>query len=237
MNAIIYARVSPRRDVEDSDSIEHQVDICRKYCEVSRYEVLDVTSDKGLSGKTTNKREGLEAAIRLACKHKAVLVCYQWDRLARNLRDLQDILERLHGCGADLASVNERIDTSTPGGKLLFQIMGAVAEFMRKDAARKTSEHMLEMQSNGKRVSKRLPYGYEIIPDSEIPKGCKLPSKMRENAAEQLVILAIMSYHRCGLSARSIARYLNEDGKTCRGNKWHHQTVNRIISRNSEKNA
>lgn len=60
-----------------------------------------------------------------------VLVVWKLDRLARSLRDLLTILERLHAAGAGIRSLTEPIDTATPAGMLMVQVLGAVAQFER----------------------------------------------------------------------------------------------------------
>ena len=59
------------------------------------------------------------------------LVVYKLDRLARSLRDLLNIIERVDGLCCDFKSLTEPIDTGTPAGRLMLQILGAVAEFER----------------------------------------------------------------------------------------------------------
>ncbi|MEH0838743.1 recombinase family protein [Streptococcus anginosus] len=60
-----------------------------------------------------------------------VLIVYKLDRLARSLKHLLFVLERLESAGAGLRSITEPVDTSTPMGKLIIQVLGAVAEFER----------------------------------------------------------------------------------------------------------
>jgi DNA invertase Pin-like site-specific DNA recombinase len=60
-----------------------------------------------------------------------ILVVWKLDRLARSLRDLLNILQRLHLAGAGIRSLTESIDTATPSGMLMVQVLGAVAQFER----------------------------------------------------------------------------------------------------------
>lgn len=60
-----------------------------------------------------------------------VVVVYKMDRIARSLRDLMTIQERIHAAGADFKSLTEVIDTTSPAGRMIFQILGAFAEFER----------------------------------------------------------------------------------------------------------
>lgn len=75
-------------------------------------------------------RPVLEAALRSLLPGD-VLVVWKLDRLARSLRDLLLILERLHAAGAGIRSLTEPIDTATPAGMLMVQVLGAVAQFER----------------------------------------------------------------------------------------------------------
>jgi len=73
------------------------------------YEGIGKKHDNDMSGGRADNRPGLQAAIALACKRKAVLVVYKLDRLARNTRDALDVLEQLQKSKADLASLVEQI--------------------------------------------------------------------------------------------------------------------------------
>lgn len=80
-----------------------------------------------------------------------VLVVWKLDRLARSLRDLLTILERLHGAGAGIRSLTEPVDTATPAGMLMVQVLGAVAQFERSIIRERVVAGQRAARSRGQR--------------------------------------------------------------------------------------
>ena len=89
-----------------------------------------VYSDKA-SGSSLAKRPGLAAAIK-ALRAGDVLVVWKLDRLGRNLEELILTVQRIEQKGANLRCLTQAIDTTTPGGRLIFHIMGAMSQFERE---------------------------------------------------------------------------------------------------------
>ncbi|WP_455275191.1 recombinase family protein [Ralstonia thomasii] len=83
------------------------------------------------SGGTTARRPELEKLLRLLKRGDTVVV-YKLDRIARSLKDLLRIIERIEEKGAQFRSLTEALDTSTPAGRMLFHMVGAFAEFERE---------------------------------------------------------------------------------------------------------
>jgi len=79
------------------------------------------------------------------------LVVWKLDRLARSLRQLMDTVEHLHARQIGFRSLTEAIDTTTPGGKLVFHIFGALAEFERSVIRKRTNAGLASARSRGKR--------------------------------------------------------------------------------------
>jgi DNA invertase Pin-like site-specific DNA recombinase len=90
-------------------------------------------SDAGISGaKGRDKRPGLDAMLKDASRRRFDLVMvWAIDRLGRSLIDLLGSIQHLEACGVDLYLDQQNIDTTTPMGKLVFQVTGAFAEFER----------------------------------------------------------------------------------------------------------
>lgn len=96
------------------------------------------------------KRPQLERCLASMCPGD-VLVVWKLDRLARSLRDLLTILERLHMAGAGIRSLTEPVDTSTPAGMLMVQVLGAVAQFERSIIRERVVAGQRAARSRGQR--------------------------------------------------------------------------------------
>src|SRR6266540_4605642 len=79
------------------------------------------------------------------------LVVWKLDRLARSMRQLIETVEDLHARGIELRSLTESIDTATPGGRLVFHIFGALAEFERAVIRERTSAGLQAARERGKK--------------------------------------------------------------------------------------
>ena len=97
------------------------------------WDVVEVYNDAGISGaKGRNGRPGLDSMLKDASRRKFdVILAWAIDRLGRSLSDLLDTLQHLEACGVDLYLDQQAIDTTTPMGKLVFQLTGVFAEFER----------------------------------------------------------------------------------------------------------
>jgi DNA invertase Pin-like site-specific DNA recombinase len=108
-----------------------------------------VFKDEGLSGATT-KRPALLRCFK-ALQYSDILVVWKLDRLARSLRDLITIMENFNKRGIKFRSLTEEINTTTPGGKLIFHIFAALAEFERALIIERTRAGMKAARARGVR--------------------------------------------------------------------------------------
>lgn len=112
----------------------------------------EVFEDQGISGVTA-RRPGLDAAMaRIGAGD--VLVVLKPDRLGRSLPHLIDVVRQLGERGAGFASMSEAIDTTTAGGKLIFHIMGALAEFERSLIVERVTAGIAAAKKRGKHVGR-----------------------------------------------------------------------------------
>jgi DNA invertase Pin-like site-specific DNA recombinase len=126
--AALYVRVST-----DHQTVENQVVELRQVAERRGWQVVEVYKDAGISGaKGRDQRPGLDAMLKDASRRKFdVVMVWAIDRLGRSLIDLLGTIQHLEACGVDLYLDQQSLDTTTPMGKLLFQVTGAFAEFER----------------------------------------------------------------------------------------------------------
>src|SRR5438105_12180981 len=126
--AALYVRVST-----DAQTVENQIRELRQVARRRGWDIVEVYSDAGISGaKRSNGRPGLDSMLKDASRRKFdIVMAWAIDRLGRSLSDLLDTIQHLEACGVDLYLDQQAIDTTTPMGKLVFQLTGAFAEFER----------------------------------------------------------------------------------------------------------
>src|SRR6516162_9965797 len=126
--AALYLRVST-----DKQTVENQRAALIAIAERHGWEIVTTYSDAGISGAKGRKdRPGLDQMLKDAQRRTFdVVMAWAIDRLGRSLFDLLGTIQHLEACSVDLYLDQQSIDTTTPGGKLIFQITGAFAEFER----------------------------------------------------------------------------------------------------------
>ena len=142
----LYARVST-----DHQSVNNQVHELREVADRLGWDVRAVFTDKGISG--TKGREGrpdLDRMLKGVTRGEFDLVAaWSVDRLGRSLTDLLSLLGELHARSCDLYLHQQGIDTSTPSGKAMFQMMGVFAEFERGMIVERVKAGIARAKSQG----------------------------------------------------------------------------------------
>ena len=126
--AALYLRVST-----DGQTVDNQRLALEAVCEQRGWQVVQVYADNGVSGaKGRSQRPGLDALLKDASRGRFnVMLTWALDRLGRSLLDLLDTLSELETVGVALVLHQQAIDTTTPAGRMFFQVTGAFAEFER----------------------------------------------------------------------------------------------------------
>jgi DNA invertase Pin-like site-specific DNA recombinase len=128
MKAAIYARVSTANNGQDPTMQTREL---REYCERRGWTVAGEYVDIGISG-TKEKRPELDRLLGEAHRRRFdAVVVWRFDRFARSVSHLLRALETFKSLGIEFVSLSEQVDTSTPTGKMVFTVLGAVAELER----------------------------------------------------------------------------------------------------------
>jgi DNA invertase Pin-like site-specific DNA recombinase len=123
-------------------------------------DVVKVYKDHGISGaKGRDKRPAFDALCRAATwREFDVVMAWSVDRLGRSLQDLVAFLSELHALGIDLFLHQQGLDTTTPAGKAMFQMMGVFAEFERAMIQERVRAGLARARSEGRRLGRpRIP--------------------------------------------------------------------------------
>jgi DNA invertase Pin-like site-specific DNA recombinase len=171
----IYLRVST-----DSQTTENQRRELEAVAARSGWEVVDFYEDAGISGaKGRDKRPGFDRLLKDATSRKVNMVAaWSVDRLGRSLQDLIGFLTELRALKCDLYLHQQALDTSTPSGRAMFQMLGVFAEFERGMIRERVNAGLARAKAKGVRLGRR-------------PVKPAVEARIRELKAEGMGILKI----------------------------------------------
>jgi DNA invertase Pin-like site-specific DNA recombinase len=147
----IYCRVST-----DEQNPEHQLEVLKTYNFNQNIKVKKIYIDE-ISGTKDSRPALNELMFDMRKGLFNCVVIYKLDRLGRSLKHLINICEEFYKKDIDLICVTQNIDTSTASGKLLFHILGAVAEFERELISERTKLGLKKAKNVGKRGKDKGP--------------------------------------------------------------------------------
>jgi DNA invertase Pin-like site-specific DNA recombinase len=150
--AALYVRVST-----DEQTCDNQINALTQIAERRGWQIVAAPyKDAGISGaKGRDRRPGLDQMLKDASRRKFdVIMAWSIDRLGRSLIDLLATVQTLEACGVDLYLDQQNIDTTTPAGKLMFQITGAFAEFERAMIRERTLAGLKRAVAQGKHLGR-----------------------------------------------------------------------------------
>ena len=147
----IYARVST-----DKQSTENQLLELRTLCNQLGYTIVQEYTDNGISGaKSRDARPALDLLLKDATRRKFDMVmCWSIDRLGRSLQNLVEILNELQALKIDLYFQQQGMDTSTPSGRMIFSVFGAIGEFERNLIRERVIAGQQRAKANGVKLGR-----------------------------------------------------------------------------------
>jgi len=145
----LYARVST---IDQRPEI--QIESLRSYAQARGLVVVGEYLDHGVSG-AKDRRPALDRLMSDARRRVFdVIACVKLDRLARSVHHLTSLAREFQALGIDLVVLDQAIDTSTPAGRLLFHVLGSIAEFERDLIRERTVAGMTSAKRRGARVGR-----------------------------------------------------------------------------------
>jgi len=171
----LYLRVSTK-----GQSVENQRRDLELVAKRSGWRVVEIYKDSGISGaKGRDQRPGFDRLMKDATRRQFdVVAAWSVDRLGRSLQDLVTSLGELHTLGVDLYLHQQAIDTTTPSGKALFQMMGVFAEFERAIIRERVNAGLARAKATGVKLGRK-------------PVGSETERRIRELRATGMGILKI----------------------------------------------
>lgn len=215
----IWIRVSTE-DQKKGDSPEHHLDQAKTYAKLHDYEVVEIYDLSGVSGKTVKEHPECKRMLS-DIYHKRIsgLIFSKIARFARNTIELLEFANFFKENNADLISIKESFDTSTPAGRLFFRIISSMAEWEREEIVERINASVETRAKLGKVIG-AIPYGYRRKGKDGIelhPQESVIRRKMFELYAE---------HQRYG----TVARVLNNEGyRTKRGKKFSDTAIKRLL--------
>jgi site-specific DNA recombinase len=160
---VIYTRVSTEDQAREGASLDAQREACAMLSKLRGFPTPEPIEDAGFSAKSL-KRPGIARIISAikAGEIKAVIV-WRLDRLTRSLRDLLDMVDLFDQHGVALVSVMEQLDTTTPMGRLMLALLGAVAQWERESIAERVKLGVNHRKSQGFWTGGHVPAGCQVI--------------------------------------------------------------------------
>jgi len=176
--AAIYIRVSTQDQAQHGFSLDAQEESLINYAKALGYEILKIYRDEGKSAKNLNRPE-MQNLLKDAEERKfQAIFIYKLDRFSRSLKDLILTIDKLKEWNIDFISLQDKIETASASGKLMFQIIGAFAEFERNIIGDRTTFGMERKAREGGFITK-APRGYKLV-NKQLIKNDEESQKIKE---------------------------------------------------------
>jgi len=161
--AAIYVRVSTQDQVQHGFSLDAQQDSLINYAKALGYEIFKIYRDEGKSAKDIKHRPEMVQMLKDAEEKKfSAIFIYKLDRFSRSLKDLILTIDQLKSWDIDFISLQDKIETASASGKLMFHIISAFAEFERNIIGDRTKFGMERKAKEGGFIT-RAPKGYKLL--------------------------------------------------------------------------
>ena len=223
-----YERVSTSEQAENGYSLEEQGRLIKEAVEAMGGELVASYQDAGISGKNITGRPGMQKLLQDVKDGKIdVVICWKYNRIARNMLDLLNIAKLLESYDVGMRSLSEQFQTETKEGRLMFHVMAALGEFERGTISENVKMGMLARARTGK-WNGGIVLGYDIMKTGIEEKG--KATRLEVNPKEAEIVKLIFEMYAKGNGYKAIANALNKKGyQTKKGNAFAVATIREIL--------
>ena len=231
MRAVIYTRVSTSDQAQDGHSLDEQHRQCIQLIELHGHDVVNSYNDVG-SGSTFEHRPNYQTMVNNMKSEWDIVYVWKLDRLNRNLRNQVQFFDSVGKNDCYVASVTEQVDTSTPYGRFIMNVMSSLAQMEREQI----SERVIMGQGAARNIGRYIggaPYGYNIPVEYDDNGNRTNKGQLIVNDEEAAVVRVIFDKILEGSTVAQICNFLVESGIRTRKNNviWSYGTVTNIINR------
>lgn len=212
MNAI-YARQSVDR--ADSISIESQIEFCQYEMRGEQYKVY---TDRGYSGKNTDRPAFAEMMNDIESGVIGKVVVYKLDRISRSILDFSNMMEKFGKHRVEFVSTTEKFDTSSPMGRAMLNICIVFAQLERETIQKRVADAYYSRSQKSFYMGGRVPYGFRLIPTTIEGIKTSMYEINAEEAEQVRLIYELYSKPEC--SYGDIIRYFQAHGILKNGKPW-----------------
>lgn len=203
---LAYLRVSTEEQALSGLGLADQQAVIASEAVRRGWDAIEYVTDDGFSAKNLARPGINEALDKLRTGQAGILVVSKLDRLSRSLLDFATLMERAKREGWELVVLDLALDTTSPSGALMANVMASFAEYERRIIGQRTSAAMQQLKNQGVRLGR--------------------PRVMSNELTERIV-----SERKSGKTLAAIAEGLNSEGiPTARGgSKWHPSTIKAVL--------